>query len=112
MNLFKKKTGSQTTMLLSTRGSFFHQMGRDYYVDWGVMLALVFVVTLICIGLGAYAYVNIEGRLSEASTLDTAKKPETVDEQKLQAIVEQYSARAAERAILLKGYGGFGDPSL
>ena len=112
MNLFKKKTAPHNIMLLSTRGSFFHRMGRDYYVDWGWMLGMVFIITLIFIGLGAYVYMNIESRLSEASTLDTAKKPETVDEQKLQAIVEQYSARAAERAILLKGYGGFGDPSV
>jgi len=99
-------------MILSTRGSLFHRMGRDYYVDWGGMLGTVCIITLIFIGLGAYVYMNIESRLSEASTLDTAKKPETVDEQKLGQIVEQFSARAAERAVILKGYGGFGDPSL
>ncbi len=112
MNFFKKKTTSHNVMLLSTRGGFFHRIGRDYYVDWGGMLGVVCVITLIFVGLGLYAYMNIEHRLSEASTLDTAKKPETVDEQKLQVIIEQFSARAAERAILLKGYGGFGDPSL
>jgi len=112
MNLFNKKTSTHTTVLLFTRGSFFHRMGRDYYVDWGGMLGTICIITLIFIGLGAYAYMNIESRLLDASVLDTIKKPETVDEQKLQQIVEQFSARAVERAVILKGYGGFGDPSL
>ncbi|MEK7646302.1 MAG: hypothetical protein AAB381_01235 [Patescibacteria group bacterium] len=107
-----KKNSTNSAVLNSTRGGFFHRIGRDPYMDWGGMFGTVVVITLALIALGGYAYMTREHRLSDASNLDTAKKPETIDEATLQSIIERFSARAAERAVLIKGYGGFGDPSL
>jgi hypothetical protein len=107
-----KNISPASSQLPSTQGGFFHRIGRDPYVDWGGMFATVFVITLALIAFGAYTYMTREARLSDASSLNSAKKPETIDETKLQSLIERFSARAAERAVLLKGYGGFPDPSL
>lgn len=114
MNIpFVHKKNTQNPLQSSLVGrSFLHRIGRDPYMDWGGMFATVFVITVALIGYGAYTYMTRETRLSDASQLNTAKKPETIDEAKLRSIIERFSARAAERTVLLKGYGGFPDPSL
>ena len=109
--IHKKKIQTVPQSVL-TRGGFLHRIGRDPYVDWGGMFGTVFVITVALVAFGAYTYVTREARLSDASNLDTAKKPETIDEAKLHGVIERFSARAAERTVLLKGYGGFPDPSL
>lgn len=97
---------------LKIRGGTIHRIGRDSYFDWAIMVSIASIITLVLVVIGAYIFINIEDRLSSASTLNTAKKPETINEETLNRIIEQFSARAAERVVLLKGYGGFGDPSL
>lgn len=109
-NLFNKNK-KQSSSVPTLQGTMFHRLGRDHYFDWGIMFVTTIIVIVLLVTWGGYVYINIESRLISASTLNTAKKPETVNEKVLSSIIDRYNVRAAERSILLKGYGGFGDPA-
>lgn len=109
-NLFNKNK-KQSSILPTMQGTTLHKIGRDHYFDWAAMFTISTIIVFCLVVWGIYVYVNIESRLVSASTLNTAKKPETVNEQVLERIIDRYTLRATERAILLKGYGGFGDPA-
>ncbi len=108
---FLNKNKKQSSIVPKLQGTTLHRLGRDHYFDWGIMFIVTMVMVVLFVAWGVYVYVNIESRLINASTLNTAKKPETVNEKNLSIIIDRYKVRSAERDILLKGYGGFGDPA-
>jgi hypothetical protein len=91
-----------------------HKIGHDPFVDWALIVGVSFVLAVICVAVGAYAYVDSEARLSSAptGTPASASDIERFDAQELSRVVTAFDVRAAERLQFEKGYAGPRDPSL
>jgi len=94
--------------------NFRHKIGHDPFVDWALIVGVSFVLAVVCVAAGAYAYVDSEARLSSAPASQASAGSDITrfDSQGLYRIVTAFDVRAAERLQFEKGYSGPSDPSL
>jgi hypothetical protein len=91
--------------------SLLHRFSRDAFTDWTVIFILSFGLAIFLIGLGASTYLNLEQSLADRETMAKTSSTITIDTKSLDAILNDFDARAAARADLLRGYSGPADPS-
>ncbi|MDE2040976.1 MAG: hypothetical protein KGI59_01120 [Patescibacteria group bacterium] len=88
-----------------------HQMGRDPYADWMMILAVSLMVAVALIGTGVSTYVSMGAKLVASSQPKTATAS-TIDTDRLTRVLGQWNDRTAESLQVVRGYSGPGDPSM
>jgi len=91
---------------------FKNNIGTDAFTDWGILLAVSFLIAIFLIGIGSYVYINTQTDLEMRVTPSVTNNKPSFDTQLLKKVVGTFDARANERVLLSKGYVGPSDPSL
>ncbi|GEM_PF-1223303 len=107
--LKSKKNGNKTGSNRSVQ-TMAHRIARDPYVDWAIVFIAAVIISVLLVVIGIYTYINMGSELTQASP--QSHSPAAVDTKDLNKVLDQFNERATERAVLLQGYSGPGDPSL
>ena len=87
-----------------------HRVARDPYVDWAVITAVSVLVGAALVILSIRVFLDMDSQTAPEAAGKVSSV--VIDTKPLMTILGQYDDRAAERAALLKGYDGPGDPSI
>ncbi|MFA6458914.1 MAG: hypothetical protein WCV79_00745 [Candidatus Paceibacterota bacterium] len=109
INIFKKKNSQK---VLRDPESMWHRIFRDPYIDWSIAIVISIVVVVSLVLASYFVFVKSASLDKGSSSAVGASKKTLLDESKLDQVLRDYDARAADRAQLERGYSGVGDPSL
>jgi len=109
---FSHKSHNTKHRLALPKHSFLHRIGRDFIVDWLVMLFLGVSLVVIFIGVGYIKYTSSEKIIN--SDTEVAMPTNIVDfnDIKLDSVLEKYNLRQKIRTALNGGQYSIPDPGL
>ena len=88
------------------------RIGMDPFVDWSIILALFLALAVAGTIAGWKDFDAIDAAVSAPPAPAAQKGLTILDVRALNSALQSLDSRAADRAALLKGYSGPGDPSL
>ncbi len=88
-----------------------HRIGRDAFIDWVLMFNTFLIFSAVLIFVGFMVYVNMDEKLELSPTGVGSNLPD-IDASLVEKVHTTFEARKLERAVILNGYKGTGDPSL
>jgi hypothetical protein len=110
-NFLKSKKNSSRASGNGVAGrTIIHRVARDPYVDWAIITTVSVLVGAALVILSIRTFLNM-GSQTAPEAVGSAPSV-VIDTKPLMTILGQYDDRATERAALLKGYNGPGDPSI
>ncbi|MFA6601443.1 MAG: hypothetical protein WCT02_01085 [Candidatus Paceibacterota bacterium] len=90
----------------------FHSIGRDSYLDWALIVAVSFLVTVALVIVGAVTFTNVGVRSQAKPTAVKTNAAASIDTVLLDKVLNSYDSRAASYTQTLKNYISPADPSI
>lgn len=94
------------------RADRLHVVVNDPFLDWLIILILAFVTVLTLVAVGASVYLDTGARLSTPPPAAHRSGMSKVNTEMLGDILEEFDARARERALPARAFSAPKDPSL
>lgn len=108
-NVFKI---SSQKVSVGKKRPFLKRIGRDVYVDWGLSVFAVVIITLLLVFFGykesELFYKNLNGETKVSVTKDSSN----IDTKALDTVLDKYQERKLINNDLLRSYVGPQDPSI
>ena len=96
----------------SSEQGIFRRIAADPFVDWFLIFIIFFIMLCSFGAVGYKEYSSVTSIISGQASPVAQKDAVILDTKLMGGVLQDFDARAAERAGLLKGYSGPGDPSL
>lgn len=108
-NLFKI---SSQKVAVGKKRPFLKRIGRDVYVDWGLSVFVVVIITLLLVFLGyresELFYKNLNGEAKVAVPKDSSN----IDTKALDSVLDRYQEKKLRNEDLFRSYVGPQDPAI
>lgn len=113
MKLTFSKNGHNTKHQLALpKHSFFHKIGRDFVIDWMLMISVVVVISAVFIAVGYIKHVTSNEIINTENIVQPTSLMVRFDDKKLDSTIDMYGAKLKARESVNNGEYKIIDPAL